>query len=170
MSRALRLLGAHWYPPLFLLLVAAVWLLARSPAFMQPGGEAALLADLCLTAPALYALCYGRRQPLRTTLIRALAIACAGVWLASWLIPAAEQSLLPQLTPLRWIGLAVITIFQVRLMVAALRITSSGRGTARQVMDATDAPEWVARLMLWEAQLWRSLWRFLRRREDGENR
>jgi hypothetical protein len=151
-------------------MVGAVWLLARSPAFMQPGGEAALLADLCLTAPALYALCYGRRQPLRTTLIRALAIACAGVWLASVLIPAAEQSLLPQLAPLRWIGLAVVTLLELRLLVAAVRIAFSGHGTARQVAEATDAPMWVARLMLWEARLWRGVWRILRRRHDGGDR
>jgi hypothetical protein len=167
MSRALRLLGEHWYPPLFGVMVAAVWLLARTPAFMQPGGESALLADLCLTAPALYVLCYGRRQPLRATLIRALAIACAGVWLASWLIPAAEQRLLPQLAPLRWAGLAVVILFEIRLVVAATRIAFSGKATPRQVMEASDAPEWVARLMLLEARFWRGLWRVLRGRGKG---
>lgn len=82
MNQAGRLLGAHWYVPAFIAMLGAVWLLARQPAFMAAGGEAALLIDLCLTAPVLYILCYARRQPLRVTIIRALAIACGGLWLA----------------------------------------------------------------------------------------
>ena len=163
MSRVLRLAGAHWYWPAFVAILGCVWLLARVPTFMQPGGEAALLADLCITAPSLYALCYGRRQPLRQTLIRALAISCAGVWLASWLIPEHHQSLLPQLAPLRWAGLLVVLLFEVRLLVAATRVAFSGKGTAHDVMQASGAPEWIARLMLLEARFWRAVWRMIRR-------
>jgi hypothetical protein len=120
------------------------------------------LTDLCITAPLLYALCYGRRQPVRKTLIRALAIACAGVWLASWLIPASEQSLLVQLAPLRWAGLMVVAVFEVRLLALAVRLAFSESGTAKEIAERSDAPEWLARLMLLEARFWRAVWQLLR--------
>lgn len=162
MSRAARLLGAHWYLPAFLAMVAAVWLLARTPAFMNEGGEAALLLDLCVTAPALYLLCYGRRQPARVVAIRMLGIACAGVWIGSWLIPASEQAFLPQLAPVRWAGLILLGLVECVALVAVLRIAFSGKGTAEDISAASGAPPWVARLMLWEANFWRAAWRFLR--------
>lgn len=162
MSRAARLVGRHWFAPAFAAVLAAVWMLARTPLFMGAGGEAALLIDLCLTAPALYALCYARQQPWPRTLLRALAIACLGVWLASWLIPAHEQQLLPQLAPLRWAGVALLALFELRLVAAAVRIAFSATGTAEQVQAASGAPPWIAKIMLWEARLWRGVWRFLR--------
>jgi hypothetical protein len=160
-NRALRLLGDHWYLPAFLAIVAGCWLFARNAAFMAEGGEAALLIDLCLTAPVLYLLCYARRQSLRVLLVRTLAIACGGLWLASWLIPADQQQLLGQLAPLRSAGLGVVALLEVAVLVAATRIAFSATGTARDVTAVTGAPEWVSRLMLWEARLWRGLWFWL---------
>ncbi len=161
MSRLLRLLGDHWYLPAFVAILAGCWFLARHAVFMAAGGEAALLIDLCLTAPVLYLLCYARRQPLRVSLVRALAIACGGVWLAGWLIPADQQQLLGQLAPLRWAGLSMVALLEVAVLAAAIRIAFSATGTARDVTAVTGAPEWVSRLMLWEAQLWRALWSWL---------
>jgi hypothetical protein len=161
MSRALRLLGSHWYVPAFAAMLVGCWLFARNATFMASGGEAALLIDLCLTAPLLYLLCYARRQPLRVSLIRARAIACGGIWLASWLIPAGQQHLLGQLAPWRWAGLGVVALFEVAILVAAIRIAFSATGTTKELTAATGAPEWVSRLMLWEARLWRGLWHWL---------
>ena len=168
MSRAVRPLGAHWYAPVFLALVAAVWMLARTPVFMSSGGETALLLDLCLTAPILYLICYAKRQPLRGSLIRALAIACGGIWLASWLIPTGEQVLLLQIAPLRWVGMVLVGLFEIRLVIAAIRIAFSSTGSAKDVMAASGAPAWIAQLMLWEARFWRGLWRFIRQRNERE--
>ena len=165
MSRALRLVGAHWYAPLFVAMLVSAWLLARTPLFMEPGGEAALLFDLCLTAPILYCLCYAKRQPVQVTLIRALAIASGGLWLATWIIPPSEQLLLPQLAPLRWIGIAVLALFELKLSIAAVRMAFSGRGSAEDLRAASGAPIWIARLMLWEARMWRGLWRLIRGRD-----
>lgn len=164
MSRAARLLGAHWYVPAFAAMLLGIWLLARTPAFMAEGGEAALLIDLCITAPVLYVLCYGRRQPIRTTAVRALAIACSGLWIASWLIPVAEQSLLPQFAPFRWAGIAFIVLVELWIVVAVTRIAWSGKGTAEQISAKGDVPAWMARALLWEANFWRAVWRFMRGR------
>lgn len=168
MSRSLRLLGAHWYAPVFLAIVTSVWILARIPVFMSEGGEAALLFDLCLTAPLLYLACYAKKQPLMVTLIRALAIACGGIWLASWLIPSGEQVLLPQLAPLRWVGLVLLGLVEIRHLIAAVRIAFSNTGSTKDVMAASGAPAWIAQLMLWEARFWRGLWRLIRGRNERE--
>ncbi len=166
MSQTLRLLRTHWYPPVFLAMVAGVWWLARSSTFMRSGGETALLIDLCLTAPILYALCYARRQSLGVTAVRALAIACGGAWIATWLISTPQQILLPQLAPLRWIGLAIICVVEVRVLVAAVRIAFSGNGTAEDVAKSTGAPPFIARLMMWGARFWRGVWRLISRNDD----
>lgn len=167
MSAARQFARTHWYTPVFLAMVAGVWWLARSSTFMSAGGEAALLIDLCLTAPILYILCYARKQPLRVTMVRALAIACGGVWIATWLIPLQNQILLPHLAPLRWIGLGIVCLVEIRLMVAAIRVAFSATGTAEDVVRASGAPPLVAQLMLWEARFWRGVWRVLRRKNDG---
>ena len=166
MSLPLHLFRTHWYAPVFLAMVAGAWWLAQSSAFMSAGGEAALLIDLCLTAPILYILCYARKQPLRVTVVRALAIACGGVWIATWIIPTPMQILLPQLTPLRWIGLALVCAVEVRLLVAAIRISFSGSGTAEDIARTTGAPPFVAKLMMWEARFWRGVWRLISRKDD----
>ncbi|MDQ3080171.1 MAG: hypothetical protein M3R03_09270, partial [Pseudomonadota bacterium] len=140
MSLTLQFVRTHWYAPVFLAMVAGAWWLARSSAFMSAGGEAALLIDLCLTAPILYILCYARKQPLRATIVRALAIACGSVWIATWLIPMPDQVLLPQLAPLRWIGLGLVCLVEIRLLVAAIRIAFSGTGTAEDIARANGAP------------------------------
>ena len=168
MSVSLRLVRTHWYAPVFIAMLASVWWLARSPAFMGSGGEAALLIDLCLTAPVLYTLCYARKQPLRITVVRALAIACGGVWIATWLIPTSEQILLPQLAPLRWVGLGLVCLVEVRLLSAAIRVAFSENGTVEDVARASGAPPWVAKLMLWEARFWRGVWRLIRRSDGRE--
>jgi hypothetical protein len=134
---------------------------------MSSGGEAALLIDLCVTAPFLYILCYAKKQPLRTTIVRSLAIACGGVWIATWLIPVPNQVLLPQLAPLRWIGAAILCLVEVRLMVAAIRTAFSRTGTAEDVATASGAPLFVARLILWEARFWSGFWRLIRRKDGG---
>ena len=162
MSIALKLFRANWYIPTFLAMVAGIWWLARSPEFMRSGGELPLLVDLCLTAPVLYMLCYARKQPVVTTAVRAFAIACGGLWLAAWLIPTSEQILLPKLAPLRWVGLVVVGLVELRLLIATIRIVFSGRGTAEDITRATGAPLMVAKLMMWEARFWRGVWQLLR--------
>src|SRR5687767_4555537 len=110
-------LGAHWFVPAFALILGALWLAARDSMFMAEGGEAAILADLCLTAPVLYVLCYRRRLSALQLGLRALALACLGIWLGPWIVPASDQALLTQLGPVRVAGLVVLAAIELRLLV-----------------------------------------------------
>jgi hypothetical protein len=157
-------LGAHWFLPVFPLILGALWLVARDSMFMAEGGEKAVLADLCLTVPVLYVLCYRRRYSAPHLGLRALALACLGIWLGSWIIPESDQSLLVSLAPLRVGGLIVIAAIELRLVVAMIRLAFGPETSSAEVSRVTGAPPFIARLMLLEARFWKAVWRLIRRR------
>lgn len=157
-------LGAHWFVPFFALILGVLWLVARDPIFMAGGGEAAILADLCLTAPILYVLCYGRRHPALQLGLRALALACLGIWLASWIIPPPGQSILTRLAPLRVAGLVILALLELRLLFAMIRLVFGPATSSDEISRATGAPPFLARLMLLEARFWKAVWSLIRRR------
>src|SRR5688572_4016652 len=92
-------LAVHWFVPVFALILGALWLAARDATFMAEGGEAAILADLCLTAPVLYLLCYRRRHSALQLGLRALALAYLGIWLGSWIVAESDQAILDRFAP-----------------------------------------------------------------------
>lgn len=157
-------LGAHWFVPAFVLILGALWLLARDPMFMAEGGEKAVLADLCLTVPILYFLCYRHGHSAVQLGLRALGLACLGIWLGSWIIPPADQSLLTRLGPLRVAGLVVLALIELRLLVAMIRLVFGAETSSAEVSRVTGAPPFVAKLMLLEARFWKAVWRLIRRR------
>lgn len=156
-------LGAHWFVPVFALILGGLWLVARDSMFMAEGGEKAILADLCLTVPTLYVLCYRRRHSALQLGMRALALACLGIWLGSWIIPASDQSVLTQLGPLRVAGLGVLAVIELRLFVAMMRLVFGPEASSDEISRATGAPPFVAKLMLLEARFWNAVWRLIRR-------
>lgn len=156
-------LGDHWFAPAFALILGALWLVARDPMFMAGGGEAAILADLCLTVPILYVLCYRRRHSAAQLGLRALALACLGIWLGAWIIPESDQSVLTRLGPLRVAGLVVLALIELRLLVAMIRLVFGSEPSSDEISRATGAPPFVAKLMLLEARFWKAVWRLIRR-------
>jgi peptidoglycan/LPS O-acetylase OafA/YrhL len=126
--------------------------------------EAVLLFDWCVTVPALYALCYRRTMGLGRLLLRLFALACLGVWLVAWMVPADAQTVVPHFSALRWVGLAVLALIELRMVAAAVQIAFSGKGTAAEIERASGAPPLIAKLMLLEARFWRVVWTFIRRR------
>lgn len=157
-------LGTHWFIPVVGLILGALWLAARDSMFMAEGGEAAIIADLCLTVPILYVLCYRRRHSAIQLGLRALALACLGIWLGSWIIPESDQSVLTRLGPLRVAGLIVLALVELRLLVAMIRLVFGRETSAAEVSRATGAPPFLARLMLLEARFWKAVWSLIRRR------
>jgi hypothetical protein len=157
-------LGAHWFVAVFPLILAALWLAARDSMFMAEGGEAAIIADLCRTGPILYVLCYRRRHSAIHLALRAVALACLGIWLGSWIIPESGQALLTKLAPLRIAGLSLLALVELRLLVAMLRLVFGPETKPDEVSRATGAPPFIAGLMLIEARFWKAVWRLVRRR------
>jgi hypothetical protein len=154
----------NWFFMAFAGVLASSYGFARSSAFLAQGGEAAIIADLCLTAPLLYCWCYWGELSRRQLAMRAAALACLGVWVAARLIPAAEQMILPHLSWARTAGLVVLALIEVRVLIAVLQLVFSPTATVEGVSVRSGAPPMVARLMLMEARFWRSVWKLLRRR------
>ncbi|MEL6449380.1 MAG: hypothetical protein AAFQ62_15710 [Pseudomonadota bacterium] len=126
--------------------------------------EAGLLFDLVLLVPALYFLCY--RKSRQGAGVRAIGLACLGVWIATKLVPDSDRVLLVYLAPLRYVGLAVLVLIELALIRMIFRMLSAGgsaEATAKRAADAADMPSWVAKLLVWEAGLWRRFFAGLRR-------
>jgi hypothetical protein len=161
----LNLARVHWFVPLAPLLLLLETGFARSTDWSRAGpAEAAILFDLCLFAPFLYWLCYRRRLAGPALLMRAAALSLLGIYLASQLVPADAQQLLPRLSWLRTAGFAVLILIELRLFAAILKMVLAGEASAEQVATRGGTPIWVARLMLLEARFWRALWRLIRGR------
>jgi len=161
--RFVSVLSTHWFVIAAAAAVGLVSAFARDAEFMASGGEEAILADLCITLPALYAICYRSRHRPKALALRMAAMACSGIWLAAWIIPLEHQQLIEALEPLRLAGVAVIALLEVRLILTVIRLTFSGRATGTELARSTGTPLWVARLMLLEARFWKAVWRFIRR-------
>jgi hypothetical protein len=124
--------------------------------------EAGVLFDLAILLPALCWACY--RYQGRKAIIRAVALSCLGIWVAGKLVPVEEQVLLTCVAPLRYVGLAVLVWIEIAIVLAIWRAILEGKPDA-VVSVATDKnmPQWVAKLMAWEARFWLGAWKRLRK-------
>ncbi|RQO60467.1 hypothetical protein DBR47_08900 [Paucibacter sp. KBW04] len=158
-------LSKHWFLPLAGLIVAGDLSAARLGDWQGSQLlEAALLFDLALLLPALYWVCY--RHQGKPALLKAIGLACLGIWLCGKAIPAEQQQFLPALTWLRYLGLAGLLALELKLALAlykAVVLKGQSRQEAETQMVGEGMPPWVARLMAFEASLWRKVWMRLRR-------
>lgn len=96
-----------------------------------------------------------------------MALSCLGIWLSGHMVPSEHHQILSTVGFVRYIGLGVLLVIEIKLVVMILRATFSHDQEAAPAvrMAAKDAgmPEWAARLMAWEASLWRKAWDAVRR-------
>lgn len=151
----------NWFMPLAFGISAVDFTLARALPWSPPRPlEIGLILDFAVLLPLLYAVCYRRRG--RVALIRAAALTCFGIWLAGRVIPPAHQELLAHLSPLRYVGMAVLLLIELRLAIAIYKAAFAAKPDEVQRTLAAakhaGAPSWVIRVMAWEASLWRKAW------------
>lgn len=145
----------NWFWPVAGVLVAVVWALSTmSPVPLTQGFEWALLFDVLVTLPVLFLLCYRGKFTRTTLIVRVLALQCAGIWLAAKLVPVGDQSILPYLAWVRWAGLAIVVLFEVRLVVAVVKLQLKPT-TREDDLEAAGMPPLLARLAMLEARFWR---------------
>lgn len=125
MPSSLALLQRH--PRLTLLLAAALmlagyaWLIpwhAHSGAGPLP--DWTLAFDLLLVLPLLAWWLHPKPRG-RSALVTALAVALAGVWVGSWLLPAENKTVWLWLEPLRWGVVGLLLALELLLIMLALR-------------------------------------------------
>lgn len=158
-------LRTHWFIFAAAVIVAGNWLALPGVRVDLPHlAEPAALVDLAVLLPALYWLSYRRRR--KDAGLRALALSCLGIWAVSNLIPQSERQLLVYLTPLRYVGLAVLVAIELKIVLALYRTVFSGASrdvAAAQIQGQADLPHWLSRLLAAEAVFWRRVWVFIQR-------
>lgn len=87
--------------------------------------EAALLFDLAVLLPALYFWCY--RSSARSPVLRALALSCAGIWAASYLIPSEHHHLLGFVSWIRYAAIGLLLYVELRVLARPLRFIRKQR-------------------------------------------
>lgn len=145
----------HWFVPVYLLAVAAAFLMSRAPALPQPKGwDVALLIDLCVIMPVLFLLCYGRALSGKVKALRIIALACTGVLVAEWTTADDRQLIVHQLAAFRWVGVALIVAAELAVLGALVKLLFRAE-TGADELGRLGVPAPIARLMLLEARFWR---------------
>lgn len=151
----------HWFVPLLAVLLLIETAFARTTDWSRDGlAELVILFDLCLFIPFLYVLCYRRRLARKPLLIRTAALALAGIYIASKLVPPSAQIVLGELVWARYAGLAVIALIELWVVVLTVKLVYGG-ATTEEISRSSGAPPWIARLLQIEARFWKAVWRFL---------
>ena len=126
--------------------------------------EIGILLDLSVVVPALYLWCYRSRG--KAAIVRAIALSCLGIWVAGHMVPNEHHQVLSTVGFIRYVGLAVLIAIEIKLAVmifrAAFRRDSDAAPTVLATAKDAGMPEWAARLMAWEASLWRKAWDAIR--------
>lgn len=153
----------NWFWPLAIILVAFATLLSRTvPAQTLQGWEIAVLFDVLVTIPALFALCYRTKLTRGNLVVRILALQCLGIWFATKIVPLETQTLLPQLSWLRYLGLGVLVVIELRVMVVIFRIIFKSE-TNSSDLEKLGMPPLLAKLVLLEARFWRWVFSVIKR-------
>ena len=159
MAELRKTFATNWFYPVAFTLLMLVGFLATSTRGLPrpaqgPTFEVALLADVFVTLPMLYWLCFRKRHGMAKLLLGVTAVVCSGLWLSGLIVPLAEQRVLPQLSWFRFVGLVIIVGFEVRLAALALRLMWRPQTKVAE-LEAQGVPPVVAKLMLLEARFWR---------------
>jgi hypothetical protein len=156
-------LKENWFYPVTLVLLTAAWMLARSvPSQELTGWELAVLFDVLVTLPLLFALCFRGKFTRNKLIVRIMGLQCLGIWLATKIVPLESQIVLPQLSWLRYAGLAVLALIELRIMVALFKIIFKTETSVKD-LEEIGMPPFIAKLALMEARFWRWVFSIFKR-------
>ncbi|MFQ6371040.1 hypothetical protein [Shewanella sp. YIC-542] len=160
-----KLFRTHWFFLAAVIIVISDISVAvvdnwSSPAFL----EAAILVDLGIVIPVLYWWRYRARN--KAAMLRTMALSCLGIWVAGHVVPSEHHRILPVVDFVRYIGLGILLVIEFKFIIMIYRAAFHGEeATSSVLVTAKDAgmPDWVVRLIAWEASFWRKVWRMVQR-------
>lgn len=153
----------HWFWPLSVILLGLCWIFTYyAPQEIPQGWELAVIFDILITLPILFFLCYRKTLSKKMLAFRIIALQCFGIWLASKIIPTNIQIFLPQLVWMRYVGLLVIAIVELRLMIALFKLVFR-TDTQEKQLEEIGMPPLLAKLALMEARFWQRVISFFRK-------
>lgn len=152
----------HWFWPAAFVVAAINAFTIAIDGWQAPQlKEFGILFDFAVLIPLFYWFCY--RELGKKTVVRTIAFACLGVWVASHIVPNAHHLLLNQFGWIRYLGLAVLVLIEIRLATEIWRLafrsqTGDPSQAIRLKAEKEGMPPWVAKLMAAEAKLWKRIW------------
>jgi hypothetical protein len=158
-----HLLRVHWFYFIAApLLAAEAYLVLSADLTFDRFVEAGLLFDLAVLIPCLHWLCY--RNLGRQAVIRTVAYACLGVWIATKLVPESDHDLLTYVVPLRYAGIAVLVWIELAIGFAIFRTIFRGGSVSEVVSHFPVAlPPWAVKLVAIEMSFWQKGLRAIKR-------
>lgn len=164
-------LRAHWFFLAAVVVVSSDLFIGTSDDWSNARLlEIGIILDLTIFIPGLYLWCYHSRG--KVALLRALALSCLGVWAAGYIVPSEHHLLVAKIAFIRYIGIAILLVIQLKLMAriyrAAFHHNSDATSMALKIVKDEGMPEWIARILAWEASVWRKAWDAVRRMFDRD--
>lgn len=149
----------HWFVLPALAVVSGAIVVTQTADWQVEAGliEAALLFDLSVLLPALYFWCY--RAAAKSAALRALALSCVGIWVATHLVPAEHHHLLGFVSWLRYAAIGLLFYVELRVVASIYWAVIAGhRSPESAVADisaSTGMPPQFAALLAKEATFWK---------------
>lgn len=145
--------------------IAIEWAFARSLDWAAyPRSEWVALFDLCVFMPIVYLLAFSNTLTRKACLLRAAGIAGLGLLATKFIVPDANQFVLSQLSAVRNSMLVFVLLFEGWIMWKVVGAVYRKGADARQLERDFAMPEWIAKLMVLEAEFWKAVCQFLRRK------
>ncbi|MEO9971643.1 MAG: hypothetical protein ABJG15_17740 [Hyphomonadaceae bacterium] len=164
-NSAISTIRRNWFVAAFLATVFSCYMVASTDTWASPKiSELGLLFDLTVFAPFLYWLCYRKQQTRRKTVLRMIVVASVGVFVAKQLVPGPEQFVLAILGWLKSSWVVVLLFIEVFAGVALLKLLFSSTddiSTKQELVEKYEVPEWLASFMVWEANFWRRVLKWM---------
>ena len=164
-EKTVTFLRENWFFPVAIAVVSTDLYIGRLDNWSNERVlETGILLDLAVVIPALYFWCYRSRG--KPAILRTIALCCLGLWAAGYIVPVEHQFLLTKVEFIRYIGLAIVLVVEIKLMRLVYSAGfSRDKGVKSSILEiAKDEgmPEWVARILVWEASVWRKVTDFIR--------
>jgi hypothetical protein len=104
---------------------------------------------------------------IKSVLFKLFAISCLGIWIAYNIYPVEQQVIIPQLIWLRYMGLVILTLLEVKLVVIIFKAIFNDRVKeidAKTLQEEHEMPERVAKILAWETNMWKKVFGLFRKR------
>lgn len=104
---------------------------------------------------------------IKSIVLKFLAICCLGVWLAHRIFPIEQQVILPELVWLRYMGMVILALLEIKLVAMVFKTIVNDKEKkldAKRLQEAQEMPEWVAKIMAWETNMWKGLFSLFRQK------
>lgn len=155
----------HFFVIVLPLAIVIEWAFARSLDWgAYPRSEWVALFDLCGFMPMVYWAFFTSDLNTKARLLRCVAISGIGLFAASFLVPASNQFIIGELSNIRNAMLVFVILFEGFVFWKVIHALYRKGADARALQQDFAVPEWVAKLMVMEANFWKAVWSLLRRK------